>query len=357
MEAVIYQERLSDFKEIEKLLIESKVLLNPYGIDSDHAYKLENYLLNSNQKVSCLLDRNIVSYLIDLVKGINLSPDFEASRCHRLTAALQAFFNASNIKSEPGLSYHEYIENSSVERADEELSYFRSADNLDANLYLDIALNNINSIPSEVAPRYQTGELANFDTECRFKAFEFNIVVIKKGLSIRSKCKNDYEAVKLLLEWMFEEYVFCAPAFFFMAIYFSGEKVPKMLKSNSMKSVRNAGWDLALLQHWLTLANKDPEQLWLLASMDKAVAKTANMMLPRSTEEPEDYFDRLEQTFSTMWGKKYGHGSKLFQRFRYWQENANSPKRKTNLPENRTSEYMLTLRESVHEEYLRATIA
>ncbi|HCE1970439.1 TPA: hypothetical protein ACF4E7_004726 [Vibrio parahaemolyticus] len=357
MEVLIYQERLSDFKAIEKLLIESKILLNPYGIDTDHAYKLENYLLNSNQQVSCLLDRNIVSYLIDLVKGVDLSPKFEVSRCHRLTAALQAFFNASSIKSEPGLSYHEYIENSSVERADEELSYFRSADNLDANIYLDMALNNINSIPFEVVPRYQAGELINFDTEYRVKAFEFNIVVIKKGLSIRSKCNNDYEAVKSLLEWMFEEYVFCAPAFYFMAIYFSGEKIPKMLKSSSMKSVRNAGWDLALLQHWLTLANKDTDQLWLLASMDKAIAKIADMMLPRSTEEPEEYLGRLEHTFSTMWGKKHGYGSKLFQRLRYWQENADSPKRKTNLPENRTSEYMLALRESVHEEYMRATIA
>lgn len=357
MEVLIYQERLSDFKKIEKLLIESKILLSPYGIDSDHAYKLESYLLNSNQQVSCLLDRNIVSYLIDLVKGIELSPEFEVSRCHRLTAALQAFFNASSIKSEPGLSYHEYIENSSVERADEDLNYFRSPDNLDANIYLDIALNNINSIPFEVIPRYQAGELTNFDTEHHVKAFEFNIVVIKKGLSIRSKCNNDYEAVKSLLEWMFEEYVFCAPAFYFMAIYFSGEKVPKMLKSSSIKSVRNAGWDLALLQHWLTLANKDTDQLWLLASMDKAIAKTADMMLPRSTEETEEYFGRLEHTFSTMWGKKYGYGSKLLQRLRYWLENADSPKRKTNLPENRTSEYMLALRESVHEEYMQATIA
>ncbi|MEZ8077104.1 hypothetical protein ACED27_18785 [Vibrio sp. FF112] len=357
MEVLIYQERLSDFKEIEKLLSESKILLNPYGMDLYDTYKLENYLLNSNHQVSCLLDRNIVSYLIDLVKGVELSPEFDVSRCHRLTAALQAFFNASSIKSEPGLSYHEYIENSSVERADEELSYFRSADNLDANVYLDIALNNINSIPFEVVPHYQAGELINFDTEHRVKAFEFSIVVIKKALSIRSKCNNDYEAVRLLLEWMFEEYVFCAPAFYFMAIYFSGEKVSKMLKSSSMESVRNAGWDLALLQHWLTLANKDSEQLWLLASMDKAIVKTADMMLPRATEDPEEYFGRLKHTFSTMWGKKYGYGSKLFQRLRYWQENADSLERKTNLPENRTSEYMLALRKSVHEEYMRTTIA
>jgi hypothetical protein len=90
--------------------------------------------------------------------------------------------------------------------------------------------------------------------------------------------------------------------------------------------------------------------------MDKAIAKTANFMLFRSTECPEDYIYRLEQTFSTMWGKKFGYGRKLFQRFCFWEENAGSPLRKTNVPENRTSVYMLALRASVHEEYTRTTI-
>ncbi|TOL63399.1 hypothetical protein CGH94_22160, partial [Vibrio parahaemolyticus] len=183
MEAIIFHERFSDFKQIEKQLIESNILLDPHAIESDAAYKLENYLLNSEQQVSCLLDRNIVSYLIDLVKGAELLPDSERSRCHRLSAALQAFLNAANIKSEPGLSYHEYIESSSIERADKELSYFRSADNLDANLYLDIALGHINSIPLGSVPKFDSGELLGFDPKYRIKAFEFSIVVIKKGLS------------------------------------------------------------------------------------------------------------------------------------------------------------------------------
>ncbi|WP_265461950.1 hypothetical protein [Aeromonas salmonicida] len=356
METIIFHERLGDFKEIEKQLIESNILLNPYSIESLDAYKLENYLLNRDQKVSCLLDRNIVSYLIDLVKGIELLPDSERNRCHRLAAALQAFFNAANITSEPGLSYHEYIENTSIEQADKELSYFRSADNLNANLYLDLALKKINSIPRALVPKFNSGELLEFDAKYRVKDFEFNIVVIKKGLSIRSQCKSDYEAMRLLLEWIFEEYIFCTPAFYFMAIYFSNHRIPKMIKSNSMKSVRNAAWDLALLQRWITLVNKDTEQIWLLASMDKAIAKTANLMLIRSAESSEDYLNRLEQTFSSMWGKKFGHGKKLFQRLCYWQENIDSPLRKFNHPENRTSEYMLAIRASVHDEYARIII-
>ncbi|HHF3036789.1 TPA: hypothetical protein ACPJ07_001462 [Vibrio diabolicus] len=357
MDAIIFHERFSDFKQIEKQLIESNILLDPYAIESNAAYKLENYLLNREQQVSCILDRNIVSYLIDLVKGAELLPDSERSRCHRLSAALQAFLNAANIKSEPGLSYHEYIESSSIEHADKELSYFRSADNLDANLYLDIALGHINSIPMESVPKFDSGELLGFDPKYRIKAFEFNIVVIKKGLSIRSQCNSDYEAMKLLLEWMFEEYVFCVPAFYFMAIYFSGHRVPKMLKSQSMKSVRNAAWDLALLQHWITLSNRDSEQVWLLASMDKAIAKTANLMLLRSTETDDDYLNRLEQSFASMWGKKFGNGRGLFKRFLYWKENIDNPMRKANQPENRTYEYMLAIRASVDEEYAKINIA
>ncbi|WP_323901074.1 hypothetical protein [Aeromonas hydrophila] len=356
MDVLIYHERLHDFKKIEKQLIESNILLNPHSIESDSIYKLENHLLNTDQSINCLLDRNIVSYLIDLVKGIELKPDFTSSRCHRITAALQAFLNAANITSEPGLSYHEYIENSTIEKADEELSYFRSADNLDANIYLDIALGKSTSVPREQVTKFNKGELTEFDQEYRVKAFEYSIVVIQKGLSIRSQCKNDYEAINSLLEWMYTDYVFCAPAFYFMAIYFSDHKISKMIKSSSIKSVRNAAWDLALLQHWITLTNNDQEQIWLLASMDKAIIKTAHLMLIRSTEDFDDYLHRLEQTFSSMWGKRYGNGKKLFKKFRYWHENSDSPFRKVNNPINRTAEYILSIRKSVYDEYIK-TIA
>ncbi|HBC3421577.1 TPA: hypothetical protein KD882_004344 [Vibrio parahaemolyticus] len=356
MEAIIFHERLSGFKEIEKLLVESQVLLNPYAIESDATYKLEHYLLNNEQKVSYLLDRNIVSYLIDLVKGIELELGFERSRCHRITAGLQAFFITADITSEPGLSYHEYIENSSIEQADKELSLFRSADNLDRNIYLDIALSRTHSVPFESVTSFSSGELLGLEPEQRLRAFEFSIVVIKKGLSIRSRCDNDYEAMKQLLEWMFEDYVVCTPALYFMAIYFSGQRVPKMLKSSSIRSVRNAAWDLALLQHWMSLFSKDQEQVWLLASMDKAIIKTANLMLMRSSESNDDYLKRLEQTFSSMWGKKFGYGRGLFQRLCFWLDNVDSHQRKANNPKNRTSEYMLAIRASVHEEYVSSQV-
>ncbi|TOL63436.1 hypothetical protein CGH94_22155 [Vibrio parahaemolyticus] len=130
-----------------------------------------------------------------------------------------------------------------------------------------------------------------------------------------------------------------------------------MLKSQSMKSVRNAAWDMALLQHWITLSNRDSERVWLLASMDKAIAKTANLMLLRSTETDDDYLNRLEQSFASMWGKKFGNGRGLFKRFLYWRENIDNPMRKANQPENRTYEYMLAIRASVDEEYAKINIA
>ncbi|KZN46714.1 hypothetical protein [Pseudoalteromonas luteoviolacea] len=353
MEAIIFHERLYEFKKVESLLVDAKVLMNPYAIESEETYKLENYLLNPGQRVSCLLDRNIVSYLIDLAKGIQLSDNFEQSRCHRLAAGLQAFFNAAKITSEPGLSYHEYIERTSVKAADLDLSYFRSADNIDANYYLDICLNKISSIPKTIVPTFESGELISFDESYRVKGFEFNIVVIKKALCIRAQCKNDYEAVVMLLDWMFEEYVFCAPGFYFMAIYFSHKRIPKMLKSQSVLDVRNAAWDLALLQQWISLANNDTGQAWYLATMDKAIREVANLMLIKSTETEKDYFERLQYEFSLMWGKKFGGGRKLFKRLTFWMENPEHPQRKAYRSKNNDNEYMLTLRTSVDEEYKR----
>ena len=128
-----------------------------------------------------------------------------------------------------------------------------------------------------------------------------------------------------------------------------------MLKSSSYKSVRNAAWDLALLQHWNSLQKRDPTQCWLLATMDKAIVQTVNLMQIKSSETNTEYLKRLENEFAKMWGKKSGYGKRLFKRFCYWSENTNCSSRKVNQPENQSSDYMLALRAIVDREYNQVT--
>lgn len=351
MDILFSHERLSDFLLVEELLIKNRLLIDAADIDSTYPCHLVNYSLYPTEEFFCLLDRNIVSYLIEMVKGRKLHEDFDKSKCFRLAAGLQAFLNAAGITSEPGLSYNEYMEHVGVEVADRELAVFRSADNLDANIYLDIALSKRNYVPANIVKYFPAGEIGSLVIPDRIKHFEFNIVVVKKALILKAEKISDYQVMHKLLDWLFEEYVFTSPAFHFLSIYFSSKRVSGMLKSDSYASVRNASWDLCLLQHWASLAAKEDGRRWLLATMDDAIKKTASLMLLKSDESQADYFQRIEGEYSKMWGRKDGHGKSLLKKYIWFLDNAASSKRKINNKENQTASYMLDLRKRIDEEF------
>jgi hypothetical protein len=63
-EFLLFHERLDDILIIEKILSQNRLLLNPYNLDSDPSFHLVNYPFKANTQFKCLLDRNVVSYLI-----------------------------------------------------------------------------------------------------------------------------------------------------------------------------------------------------------------------------------------------------------------------------------------------------
>ena len=351
MDILFYHERLSDFLLVEESLINNRLLIDATDVDATFSCNLVNYSLYSEEKWFCLLDRNIVSYLIDMVKGKKLNEDFDKSKCFRLAAGLQAFLNAADITSEPGLSYNEYMEHAGVEAADRELSFFRSADNLDAHIYLDIALSKRNSVPAEIVKRFPAGEIVSLNIPERIRYFELNIVVVKKALILKTEGNSDYKVMHKLLDWLFEEYIFLSPAYHFLSIYFSSSRISGMIKSNSYASVRNASWDLCLLQEWVKLVSKEDGKRWLLATMDDAIKKTASLMLCKQDESQADYFHRIEGEYAKMWGKKDGNGKSLLNKYIWSIENSSSSRRHTNRKENQTESYMLGLRKRIDDEF------
>ena len=357
MDILFSHERLSDFLLVEEFLINNRLLIDAADVDATYPFHLVNYSLYSEEEFFCLLDRNIVSYLIEMVKGRELHEDFDKSKCFRLAAGLQAFLNAADITSEPGLSYNEYMEHAGAEVADKELAVFRSADNLDANIYLDIALSKRNSIPADTVKHFHAGEIVSLDMPERIKHFEFNIVVVKKALTLKAEGISDYQVMHKLLDWLFEEYVFTSPAYHFLSIYFSSKRVSGMIKSDSYASVRNASWDLCLLQQWTSLASKEDGRRWLLATMDDAIKKTASLMLMKQDESQADYFQRIEGEYAKMWGRKDGNGKSLLKKYIWFIENVTSSTRHANRKENQTESYMLDLRKRIDDEFREKVLA
>jgi hypothetical protein len=83
----------------------------------------------------------------------------------------------ANILSEPFIAYYEYIKSSGLEKADNELSLFRYADNLNANIYLDIALGLRNSVNQSELSHFERGELKSKGSPPELHNFESNIVL------------------------------------------------------------------------------------------------------------------------------------------------------------------------------------
>lgn len=357
MEILFKHERLEDFLAVEEMLASNRLLVDPLDTESVRPCRLVNYSLEPEDEFKCLLDRNVVSYLIELVKGKNVSSD-KVDDCYKLTAGLQAFLNASEILSEPSMAYHEYMESSGLEKADKELSIFRFADNLNANIYLDIATGVRSSVPASEIESYGAGELVSADIPSKLRHYEANIVFLKKALSLKSSGATDYRVLLELIDWIHKDYVFSAPAFHFLSIYFSSKRISNMLKSHSIAGIRNATWDLCLIQQLITnvkdSANNNVH--WLLSTFDKAVKMTTDFVFIRYDESIDEYYSRLEKSYAEMWGKKNNYGSKLLGKLVDFQESANDQNRNI-IHFNGSSEYILSLRKEVEREFQEKVIA
>lgn len=86
MDILFSHERISDFLFVEELLIKNRLLIDSADVDAAYPCHLVNYSLYSEEEFFCLLDRNIVSYLIEMVKGRELHEDFDKSKCFRLAS-------------------------------------------------------------------------------------------------------------------------------------------------------------------------------------------------------------------------------------------------------------------------------
>lgn len=350
MNLIFEHERMSDFLLVEDMLIEQRLILDPLDMPSDHPCRLVNYFIEPGVKFHCLLDRNVVSYLIEMVRGRALSmkkKDFP----FRYVCGLQAFLNAADIVSEPSIAYHEYLDKADIVDASSDLALFRTADNLNANQYLDIFLGQQNGVSSLNVGEFDKQELVRADLAKKLKIFETNIVYVKKALVLKAKGLSDYQVILELFDWIYDDYLFSSPAFHFLSIYFSAKRLPKMLKSHSIEGVRNATWDLCLLQQLIKcVQSSDGYTRWLLSTFDRAIHETAGLVFRRDGESVSGYQSRLERNYAQMWGRKNNYGSKLLQRLDGFENKFNDEARNI-VKHDGSVDYILKVRKQVDDEF------
>lgn len=338
--------RENEIREISKILKAENMLLWDRNIDSDTVYEINEYIDHPELNVCCLIDRNILSYLVSMIKGFELSE--KNAKPYRLTAGLQAFFCFCNIITDAGMALLEGRDLKSIDYADEEYSFFRSADNYDAEIWLDIAQGKRNSVDSKRVLTFPKNEFSKSGQPKEVRQVNINIVIIKKALLLLHQTKNNVLAMLELIKWIEENYLFSAPAFFFMIIYCSDTPVSKMIKGRSEKAIRNATWDVALLQDWYRRIEKDAgKTTWLLATNDKAIKETARLLFVRNDEQNniKKYFSRIEKHMMKYWGKNKKYGKEIIECFKNYQE------KDKNHPVFTANAYHQKIRENIHLEY------
>ena len=353
MELLIIHDRLEEILRAETHVLENKLLSDPLNVNRKGHPSLTDIWYSPGVEFKCLFDRNVVSYLISLVNGLDISEQ-KNQQPYRSVAALQAVLNAGNILSETGYSYHEYIERNGLDKADDELALFRTADNLNPNIYLDLFLKQRDSISRNELSLFKTGELIGGKLPERLTLVERNAVIIKKAISLaRSKRITPYQTMLELMDWIYDEYMFSAPSFHFLSVYFSSWKISKMLKSHGPKDLRNAIWDISFIQLLIKYCREDSDSVWLFSSFDKAIHSVVDLTFVRREEDESMYMERLENSYASMWGKKNGYGKKLLNKLVKISENGDDPQRKINLF-NGSTEYQFDLRARVQREYEEA---
>lgn len=116
-----------------------------------------------------------------------------------------------------------------------------------------------------------------------------------------------------LMEWMYRDFLFSAPALAMAMRYFAPDAPKRGLLKNiqspdrekAILGARNAAWDMTLLHQWLKMIGRQNSEniLTILASRDLMLHQIARAL---ACEEIPNMPDPLEQYIFNLWGDQKG---------------------------------------------------
>jgi hypothetical protein len=303
----------SDIASIEEIVAKNKsfVLL----VEGNYFSILEHLNFNNPLKARAMADLNFTEKIASLAQGEfrgkrNLEP-------YRWAAAVLAFCQISEIDFAYDSSMFEFASIYGQDEALEKRNAFDLVNNIDPKHLIDFALERTNFIPSHAFDGLDDVLAQKCTTRFDQTGFYFqvNYICVLKIALLATEPIKDFEKVIKFIDWMLNEFMFCAPALQFANIYFSPSKLRKMLKGHSKKAILNATWDLTLVQEWgkRAIVNRDLEKPLMLISRDKAVKEIASRLCADTEDEFRTHLTGPWDIHSEHKGKQiYEHYEKCY---------------------------------------------
>ena len=219
-----------------------------------------------------------------------------------------AFAQATNIDIEPALAFQELAQVMGDEVANDELRWFRVADQGRAKAWIDLAVGRSDALPPlEAGPREQL-QLARPPHRWRC-----NYAVMLKAASLElNPTISPLLRFEKLVEWMVDDFILAGPAAIFSAMFFSdrarrgglvkGVRSPDRTKA--LSGIKNAAWDVTYLSELTRRAMPQSyeEARCIFASADRALAELAPLLLI-DQEDDEGFRRDVSSRLNPWWGR------------------------------------------------------
>ncbi|MFN9821723.1 MAG: hypothetical protein ACK56K_13630 [Akkermansiaceae bacterium] len=299
----------TDFAEESEKIVRENISFVSLG-DGD-IFSILNYLNPvSKIKFTAMGDLNFTERIASLADG-----EFKSTtklESYRWAAAVMAFLQIAEIDFYGDSSLLEFASANGQEEAREKFRAFHVINNIDPKFLINFALGRSNSIPvnafqgiPEINPIPESDRFAR-----KGNYYHINYTFMLKIALLTKDPMEPYQKVINLIDWMYGDFMFGAPALHFANLYFSPSRPKKMLKDITKKGISNAAWDLTLVQEWgkVTVDESGNQQPLLLITRDKAVKNIAGRLVALSEEE-------FQAQLISPWGMKTKYGRIIFNHY------------------------------------------
>ncbi len=277
------------------------------AVDTPSPYSLRNYLLNTasgGEPVSVLLDRNLVSRAVRMVRRANEASVRPPDDTDIVAAACMAFWGTAGVSLEPNLALYELVATTEDMSPTAELDLFRIAEVVHPQAWLDIALGRAAAIhpyaleQAKRAPGPSAPDVRAF-TE-RLRRWKIHRCVLTKVALLEKSAGSKLEKYQELLRWSFTDGVFDGIGLAF-ASHFFGTRAPARRMISGLRSAKsaqwvsgidNAAWDLTYISYWANQAKRSlGNGIWILCTRDTLCADIARRAVAREGDGRRPFDD------------------------------------------------------------------
>jgi len=296
----------TDVPRLERVLSDADPLLIA-GVPAPFDYSFARFLAGTDDGTTfrALMDRNLTTRAISLAKGGAIGQDHPSAATFRITAACMAFLQTTDSSIEPNVSLYE-----NPERAIDDLHWWRVADHIHPQAYVNVALGRTDTIPEHVLtdawlkaakfPAPPTDFAARLYHWERHYCTLLKIAELDRGATLRGAAK-----LHTLWDWSMQEGFMNAAASMFALRLFGSTRSQRMLRGvrscsydRCIRGVRNAAWDLTYVSQWARHTRTDRKHLWMFWTNDHLLRDLARaLLLPKAKDERHALYQALRENF------------------------------------------------------------